>query len=114
MATHESAKDQEQSKNSSPADLTLEAHRFSNEAFSVAKDFVAGGDAVTGAKERAKDYQTRLPALSARLAELPPAARADINRVLSDARLDLSYVLSDGKLPSSTRLHFHLAEMGRR
>jgi hypothetical protein len=91
-------------------DLSLEAHRFSNEAFGLAKEFVAADDGAEAIKERAREYQARLPTLTARLPQVPEAKRAAIAKTLSDARLDLSYILADGNVPSSTRLHFYLED----
>jgi len=93
--------------------LSVQANRFSNEVFALAKEFLADGSDQEAMKERAREFQARLPALSARISGAPEAERAGLNRVLADARLDLSYILADGKVPSSTRLHFYLEEQGR-
>jgi len=93
--------------------LSVEANRFSNEAFSLAKEFLAEGADREAIKARAGEYQARLPALSARMSEAPVDLRPALNRVLADARLDLAYILADGNLPSSTRLHFYLSEQAR-
>ena len=93
--------------------LSVEANRFSSEAFSLAKDFLAEGADREAIKVRAREYQVRLPELSARMAGAPAELRPALNRVLADARLDLAYILADGKLPSSTRLHFYLTEQAR-
>ncbi|HXT36607.1 MAG TPA: hypothetical protein VN837_13615 [Chloroflexota bacterium] len=86
-------------------ELLVAVHRLSNEAFSVAKDYV-GGKNPEDAKQRAREMEGRIPAFGAKAQAAAPAIRADLNRALSDARLDLSYVLSDGRRPSSTRLHY--------
>ena len=93
--------------------LSIQANRFSNEVFALAKEFLADGSDQEAMKDRARDLQTRLQELGARISSAPEAERAGLNRVLADARLDLSYVLADGKVPSSTRLHFYIQEQGR-
>lgn len=94
------------------AELELEVHRFSNEAFTLAKDFVTGKDA-DPLKEQARSLEPRVPELAARAKTADPAYRSDLNRALSDARLDLAYVLADGKRPSSTRLHYFLSDQSQ-
>lgn len=93
--------------NGQPLDteLLVEVHRFSNEAFDLAKQFVGGGDR-DQLKEKARALQARVPEYGSRAQAAAAAIRPDLNRALSDARLDLSYVLSDGARPSSTRLHY--------
>jgi hypothetical protein len=86
-------------------ELGLVAHRFSNEAFEVAKAFVAGNDDPEELKVKATELRERLPTISSRLSSLPDAERADANRVLSEANLDIGYVLAGGNVPSSIRLH---------
>ena len=81
----------------------LVAHRFSMEAFALAKAFVAGEDPAP-LQAKAAELQAQLPELAARLPSAPEAERADINRVLADARLDLAYVTGGGNRPSSIRL----------
>jgi hypothetical protein len=90
-------------------ELELAVHRFSNEAFSLAKDFVTGKDA-DDLKEQARKLEPRVPELAARAKMADPVFRPDLNRALADARLDLDYVLADGKRPSSTRLHYFLSD----
>ena len=85
--------------------LELVAHRFSNEAFEVAKAFVAGDGDPAALKAKAAELQERLPTISSRLSSLPEAERVDANRVLSEASLDIGYVLAGGNVPSSIRLH---------
>lgn len=86
-------------------DLLVAVHRFSNEVFSLAKEFVGGKDP-EDVKQRARDMEARVPGFGAQAQAADPALRADLNRALSDARLDLGYILSDGRRPSSTRLHY--------
>jgi hypothetical protein len=93
--------------------LSVEAHRFNNEVFGLAKEFLAEGADREAIKARAREYEARLPELSARLKDAPPELRPDLNRALADARLDLAYILADGNRPSSTRLHFYLTEQAR-
>ena len=76
---------------------------FSNEAFTLAKSFVAGEDAAP-LKERAAALKTELPAVAARMQDADPEYRPHLNRTLSEARLDLDYVLGGGGRPSSIRL----------
>jgi len=76
---------------------------FSNEAFAVAKSYVAGEDAAP-LQERAAALKTELPAVAARMQDADPAYRSHLNRTLSEARLDLDYVLGGGGRPSSIRL----------
>jgi hypothetical protein len=90
-------------------ELQLAVHRFSNEAFSLAKEYVTGKDP-EGVKSRARDLEARVPEFGARAQTAPPEIRPDLNRVLSDARLDLAYILADGNRPSSTRLHYFLSD----
>jgi hypothetical protein len=89
--------------------LEQEVHLFSNEAFDLAKDFVAGKDA-DALKEQARKLEPRVPELAARAKNADPAYRPDLNRALADARLDLDYVLAGGNRPSSTRLHYFQSE----
>ena len=89
--------------------IVLAAHRFSNEAFELAKEYLSGKN-TEDVKRRAREQQERVPQFGAWAKSAPEALRPDLNRVLSDARLDLSYILSDGKRPSSTRLHYVLSE----
>ncbi|MGH2389513.1 MAG: hypothetical protein ACRDIE_15035, partial [Chloroflexota bacterium] len=89
--------------------IVLTAHRFSNEAFELAKEFVSGKN-IEDVKRRAREQQQRIPRFGEWAKSAPEALRPDLNRVLSDARLDLGYILSDGKRPSSTRLHYVLRE----
>jgi hypothetical protein len=91
--------------------LRIVAHRFSNEAFELAKTFVAGDGDQEELKAKAAELRERLPQISSQMASLPDAERADVNRVLSDANLDIGYVLAGGNVPSSIRLH-HLMEGG--
>lgn len=84
--------------------LLIEAHRLSNAAFSLAKDYLSGTNRDT-AKQQAQELEARVPELAARMASAPAALRPDLNRALSDARLDLGYILSDGRRPTSIRLH---------
>ncbi|HEY8283300.1 MAG TPA: hypothetical protein VIJ28_02835 [Chloroflexota bacterium] len=86
-------------------DLLLAVNRFSNEAFSLAKEYVGGKDP-EDVKQRARELQERVPGFGGQAQAAAPALRPDLNRALSDARLDLSYILSDGRRPSSTRLHY--------
>jgi hypothetical protein len=86
-------------------DVGLEAHRFSMEAFGVAKTFVAGqAPEKEEAKAKAAELLERVPEVAGRAHAAPTDRQADLNRVLSDARLDLTFVISDGARPSSTRL----------
>lgn len=89
-------------------DVALEVHRFSMEAFEVAKAFVTGQDP-DGAKAKAAQLLEQVRQVAARAHTAPASSQADLNRVLSDARLDLTYVTSDGARPSSVRLA-HLME----
>ncbi|KAA3653963.1 MAG: hypothetical protein DWQ04_34865 [Chloroflexi bacterium] len=91
-------------------EIVVSIHRFSNEAFKVAKSFVTGSDVeplsdVSSLKEKASDLKSQLPEFAALMQEADQGYRADLNRALSNARLDLEYVLADGKRPSSTRLY---------
>jgi hypothetical protein len=92
--------------------LEQEVHLFSNQAFDLAKDFVAGKDAAV-LKEQARKLEPRVPELAARAKTADPAYRPDLNRALADARLDLDYVLADGGRPSSTRLHYFQNEQAQ-
>jgi hypothetical protein len=84
-------------------ELLVEVHRFSNEAFDLAKNWAAGKNREE-VKEQARKLETRVPEFGKRASEAEAQLRPDLNRALSDARLDLSYILSDGQRPSSTRL----------
>ena len=84
-------------------EIVVSIHKFSNEAFSVAKLFVAGSN-TEPLKQKAIDLKSQLPEFAARMQEAEQVYRAGLNRVLSDARLDLEYVLAEGRRPSSIRL----------
>jgi len=84
-------------------EIVKSIHKFSNEAFTLAKLFIAGSD-VPPLKQKASDLESQLPAFAARMKEADQDYRAGLNRTLSDARLDLAYVHSEGKRPSSIRL----------
>ncbi len=90
-------------------EIVKSIHAFSNEAFAVAKSFVAGDD-VEPLKKKASDLKIDLPKFAARMQEADQAYRADLNRVLSEARLDLEYVLAGGGRPSSIRLSYVIRE----
>jgi hypothetical protein len=90
-------------------EIVAAVHTFSNEAFTVAKSFVAGSDAGP-LKQKAGDLKTQLPKFAARMQEADQAYRADLNRVLSEAHLDLEYVLAGGGRPSSIRLSHVICE----
>lgn len=92
-------------------EIVKSIHLFSNEAFTVAKSFVAGGDAEP-LKQKASDLKIQLPKFAARMQEADQAYRADLNRVLSEARLDLEYVLAGGGRPSSIRLSYVIRDQG--
>jgi len=92
-------------------EIVKSIHMFSNEAFTVAKSFVAG-NAPEPLKQKASDLKAQLPQFAARMQEAEPAYRADLNRVLSEARLDLEYVLAGGRRPSSIRLSHVIREQG--
>jgi hypothetical protein len=92
-------------------DAGLAAHRFSQQAFQLAKRFVDDGPS-DGLRAEAAAQQERLPALAEAGRALPDAEAADVNRTLADARLDLAYVLAGGGRPSSTRLARYEAERG--
>ncbi len=98
-----------QTGQTSDMELEQEVHLFSNEAFSLAKDLVAGKDA-EALKVRAHTLEPRVPELADRAKAADPAYRPDLNRALADARLDLDYVLAGGNRPSSTRLHYFQSE----
>src|SRR5262245_66270555 len=90
-------------------DLVDEVHSFSNEAFALAKAFVAGEGGPEEQKARAAALKERVPELAARMPSVPEEYRPDINQALADARLDLDYVRAGGNVPSSIRLH-HVIE----
>jgi acetyl esterase/lipase len=88
-------------------DLDVVAQRFSDEAFEVAKAFVAGGDS-DELRARAEKLADRLPELGARVQALPAGGeRAGVERLLSEALLDIRYVRLGGAGASSIRL-FHV------
>jgi len=91
-------------------ELLLEAHRFSNEAFALAKEFVAGEGDPQHVKARAAELAERLPELAAGMESVAEEYRVDINQALADARLDLAYVSAGGNVPSSIRLHHFTAD----
>ena len=109
MAEPADSKDTNQDRPIVDDGIVLAAHRFSNEAFELAKKFLSGKN-TEDVKRRALEQQARMPEFAAWAKNAPEALRPDLNRVLSDARLDLSYILSDGKRPSSTRLHYVMSE----
>ena len=84
----------------------VEVHRFSNEAFALARAFAQNKEdgSPEDSKAQAREMLERLPDVVAVAHSCPADRQADLNRVLSDARLDLNYVLSDGTLPTSVRL----------
>jgi hypothetical protein len=93
-------------------DPALAAHRFSQEAFRVAKAFCDAED-VDGADvalQEVADLQPRLAEVAAAAVSVDASRRADVNRTLADARLDLAYVLARGEVPTSTRLFHYLQE----
>ena len=90
--------------------LLVDAHRFSNEAFALAKACVTGETDADELKARAAELKARLPELAAGIESVPDEYRPDINRALADARLDLDYVAAGGNLPSSIRLHHFIAD----
>lgn len=92
-------------------EITQAIHRFSNEAFGLAKQIVAGS-AAEPLKERATGLKARVPELAALMRDADAAYRADLNRALSEARLDLDYVLAGGGRPSSMRLGHVIREQG--
>ncbi len=109
MAEPTDPKDSERSGPIVDDGIVLAAHRFSNEAFALAKEYISGKDP-EDVKRRAREQQQRVPQFGEWAKSAPEELRPDLNRVLSDARLDLGYILSDGKRPSSTRLHYVLSE----
>jgi len=88
----------------------VEVHRFSNEAFALARAFAQKDGSPDESKERAREMQERLADVVALARTCPAERQADLNRVLSDARLDLNYVLSDGTMPTSIRLARAIAD----
>lgn len=92
-------------------EIVSSIHVFSNEAFDVAKSFVAGSDPEP-LKEKAADLKAKLPEFAALIPEAKEAYRADLNRSLSEARLDLDYVMAGGGRPSSMRLAHVIREQG--
>jgi hypothetical protein len=109
MAESQDSKDTNQDSPITDDGIVLAAHRFSNEAFELAKKYLSGKN-TEDVKRRAREQQERVPQFGEWAKSAPETLRPDLNRVLSDARLDLSYILSDGKRPSSTRLHYVLSE----
>jgi hypothetical protein len=97
-------------KNATP-ELSLEAHRFSNEAFALAKALAAGEGDFDDLKAQASQLRERVPEIAARMESVPEEYRPDINQALGDARLDLDYVRAGGDVAAtSTRLHHFMAE----
>ena len=90
-------------------EIVRSIHLFSNEAFAVAKSFVAGDTSET-IKLKTSELKTQLPKIAARMQEADQEYRADLNRTLSEARLDLDYVLAGGGRPSSIRLSHVIRE----
>ena len=91
-------------------EIELFVHRFSREAFELARAFVTG-DASEGLKRQAVELKTRLPEVVARAREASEAYRPDLNLALSEANLDVEYVLAGGDRPSSIRLGHLIGEL---
>ena len=94
-------------------EIVIAVHTFSNEAFTLAKAFVAGS-AAESLRQKAAELKIQLPTIAARMQEADVAYRADLNRVLSEARLDIDYVLAGGGRPSSIRLSHVIREQEAR
>jgi len=97
-------------KKTATPELSLEAHRFSNEAFALAKALVAGEGDPEELKAQAAALRERVPELAAQMQSVPEEYRPDINQALADARLDLDYVKAGGTVPTSIRLHHFMAD----
>ena len=91
-------------------DVAIEVHRFSNEAFELAREFAQDDGSRDESKNRAREMQERLAEVVSLARTCPAERQADLNRVLADARLDLNYVLSDGTMPTSIRLARAIAD----
>jgi hypothetical protein len=92
-------------------EIVTSIHAFSNEAFTLAKSFVAGSNSNT-LKQKASDLATQLPKIADRIVEVEEAYREDLYRALSEANLDLNYVVAGGGRPSSIRLSQVIREQG--
>lgn len=103
-------KDADDAEGSATDDAAVEVHRFSNEAFELARSFAQDDGSRDESKDRARQMQERLADVVALARTCSAERQADLNRVLADARLDLSYVLSDGTMPTSIRLARAIAD----
>jgi hypothetical protein len=88
------------------AEISRNVHRYSMEAFDLAKATAAPNPDWPALKAKAAEMLALLPELSAIGKTLPQALHEDVNKALSEARLDLAYVQAEAKGPSSIRMHW--------
>ena len=94
-----------------PAAQTVYA--VSHEAFTLAREAAVGEGDAAARERQARVLNSRLDELWPLVQAAPDNERPGLNQAWTDARLDLGYILSGGELPTSTRLHYALADLRR-